>query len=82
MKTNTIFNQRLCGYLMMKGFILVDMKPNNNGSGKNVFYFKESEELLNSIDEYMTIRNEKVSDLIGVTVNRYKDSHYDGLIID
>lgn len=49
----TIFNQRLCGYLQLNGFILVGMKPNNNGNGKNVFYFKETPELLSAIAEYL-----------------------------
>lgn len=52
-KMKTIFNQRLCGYLQLNGFILVGMKPNNNGNGKNVFYFKETPELLSAIAEYL-----------------------------
>jgi hypothetical protein len=55
-KMKTIFNQRLCGFLQMKGFILVDMKPNNNGNGKNVFYFKETPELLSAIQDYIEKR--------------------------
>jgi hypothetical protein len=55
-KMKTIFNQRLCGYLQLQGFILVNMKPNNNGNGKNVFYFKETPELLSAIDEYLANR--------------------------
>jgi hypothetical protein len=68
MKMKTIFNQRIAGYLMMKGFVLADMRPNENGSGKNVFYFKESDELLSSMDEYKLIRNDEVKKLIKVTM--------------
>ena len=56
MKMKTIFNQRLCGYLQLKGFILVGMRPNENGNGKNVFYFKETSELLSAIQEYLSNR--------------------------
>ncbi len=55
-KMKTIYNQRLCGYLQMKGFILVDIKPNKNGNGRNVFFFKETPELLSSIQEYLDKR--------------------------
>jgi hypothetical protein len=55
-KMKTIFNQRMCGYLQMNGFILVDMKPYNNGNGKNVFYFKETPELLSAMNEYLENR--------------------------
>lgn len=67
-KMKTIFNQRMCGYLMMKGFVLAAMRPNEDGSGKNVFYFKKSEELLSAMNEYMTIRNENISSLIKITM--------------
>jgi hypothetical protein len=52
----TIYNQRLCGFLQMRGFILVDIKPNKNGNGKNVFFFKETPELLAAIQEYLDDR--------------------------
>jgi hypothetical protein len=68
MKMKTIFNQRMCGYLQMKGFILVDMRPNDNGSGKNVFYFKETPELLSSMQKYLEIRNDDVNKLVKVTL--------------
>lgn len=55
-KMKTIYNQRLCGYLQLNGFILVDLKPNKNGNGKNVFFFKETPELLTAIQEYLDRR--------------------------
>ena len=44
-KLKTIFSIKLAGVLMQNGFVLVDMRPNTNGSGKNVFYFNDSPEL-------------------------------------
>ena len=51
-KNKIIFNQRLAGYLMLNGFVLIDTRPDTNGSGRNVFFFKESQELLDKISEY------------------------------
>jgi len=44
-KNKTIFSQKLAAYLMDRGFVLLDMRRDVKGSGKNVFYFKNSEEL-------------------------------------
>lgn len=52
MENKLIFSQRLAGYLMMRGFILINMRPNNDGSGKNVFFFKTTPELESAINEY------------------------------
>lgn len=54
-KMITIFNQRLCGYLMMKGFVLVAMSENKHCAGKNVFFFNDSEELQKSIGEFKNL---------------------------
>ena len=51
-KMITIFNQKLCGYLMMKGFVLVAMSKNKHCTNKNVFFFNNSEELQESINEF------------------------------
>lgn len=51
-KNKTIFSQKLAAYLMMRGFVLLDMKRDSKGSGKNVFYFKNSEELQQAIFDY------------------------------
>ena len=40
--------------LMQKGFVLVEMRPNTNGNGKNVFYFNNSSELEKIVSEYKT----------------------------
>ena len=44
-KMITIFNQRLCGYLQMKGFVLVGMAENKHCAGKNVFFFNDIDDL-------------------------------------
>ena len=51
-KMRTIFSQKLAGILMQKGFVLVEMRPNTNGNGKNVFYFNDSDELKLAMEEY------------------------------
>lgn len=51
-KLTPIFSMNLAGILMTKGFVLVKMKPNTNDSGKNVFYFKYSPELMAIVDSY------------------------------
>ncbi len=53
-KIKTVFSQKLAGYLMMKGFVLVGMEQGRNNSGKNVFYFNNSDELKLSMIEYKT----------------------------
>ena len=51
-KMKTIFSMKLAGVLMQNGFVLVDMKPNTNGSGKNVFYFNDSSDLEKIVTQY------------------------------
>lgn len=48
----TIFSQRLAGYLMYKGFVLGNIKPDDDRSGRNVFFFKNSENIQKTIKEY------------------------------
>ena len=55
-KMKTIFNQKLCGYLLMRGFVLVAMCPNNNGNGRNVFHFNDSPELEDAMQDYLNKR--------------------------
>lgn len=56
-KMITIFSQKMAGYLMIKGFVLVDMKPNTNGNGKNVFYFNRSSELSAAMQKFQEVKN-------------------------
>ena len=49
-----IFNQRMAGYLMLKGYVLLDMRPDiNSSSGKNVFVFKQTPHTRNSMSDYL-----------------------------
>ena len=54
-KFYTVFSLRLAGYLMMHGFVLMDMREHIDGSGKKVFYFMKSPELEKLIGEYTKI---------------------------
>lgn len=51
--TFTIYSQKLAGYLMQKGFILIDMQEDIKPTGRNVFLFKNTPQLRTAIDEYM-----------------------------
>lgn len=51
-KMKTIFSQRLAGHLMTKGFVLVGMEQGRDNSGKNVFYFNDSDELRLAMEVY------------------------------
>lgn len=53
-KSFIIYSQKMAGYLMQKGFVLVDMQPDLKKSGRNVFFFKDSPQLKSAIDEYMS----------------------------
>ncbi|MBC2456601.1 DUF5659 domain-containing protein [Clostridium beijerinckii] len=48
----TINSMPVAGYLMMKGFILLDKKRNYNNQERWVYYFKESSELRQTMSEY------------------------------
>lgn len=47
-----IFSMKLAGYLMQRGFVLLDMRKNTDQSNRNVFLFNESNELRCAIDDY------------------------------
>lgn len=53
-----VFNQKLAGYLMMNGFVLIKTRPDIKGSGRNVFVFYNTPALRTVIDNYM-IQNDK-----------------------
>ena len=48
----TIFSQRLAGYLMLSGFRLAEMRKDEKGTMKNIFFFVDSEELQKEIKNY------------------------------
>lgn len=51
-KFMAIFSLRMAGYLMLHGFVLMDMREHIDGSGKKVFYFLKTPELENMMEEY------------------------------
>jgi hypothetical protein len=53
----TIFSQKLAGFLMQKGFVLMDLADSNDNSGRKVFYFKQSNVIEDAIKEYKQLRN-------------------------
>lgn len=55
-KYYTIFSMRLAGYLMQQGFVLIGMRPNVNKPDKNVFIFRDSVPLQDSISKYLAQR--------------------------
>jgi hypothetical protein len=54
-KYRYIFSQRLAGYLMQKGFILLRLNKNLDDPTKNVFLFKDSKEIESAIQEYQKL---------------------------
>ncbi|ABR48991.1 hypothetical protein Amet_2841 [Alkaliphilus metalliredigens QYMF] len=52
MEFKTIFSMKMAGYLMQRGFVLLDIRESDDGSGRKVFYFKQSEMLSNAMNEY------------------------------
>ena len=73
-KMITIFNQRLCGYLQMKGFVLVGMAENKHCAGKNVFFFNDTDELRKAIKEF---KDNKVTEQVTPTLlfQMYKETN-------
>ena len=49
-KDISILSQKLAGKLMVLGYVLQDMKKNNNESGKNVFFFRNSDAIKKDIE--------------------------------
>lgn len=52
-----IFSQRLAGYLMQRGFVLLDMRKNMDQSNKNVYMFNDSNKLRAAIFDYGNLKN-------------------------
>lgn len=51
-----IFSQRLAGYLMFRGFVLLKMCDDLKDGRKHVFIFKESDELRRAINDYSKLK--------------------------
>ena len=51
-----IFNQKLAGFLMLKGFKLLEVEPNRNIKDFNIFTFEKSNKLDKAIEQYQEIK--------------------------
>ena len=56
LKTIRIYSMKLAGIAMSRGFVLLSMEKNNDGSGRNVFFFNDSPDLQKLITEYKASR--------------------------
>ena len=52
-------SQKLAGYLMLRGFVLHALQPDNN-SNRNIFLFGKSDGLLQAIESYKINKWEEV----------------------
>ena len=49
-----IFNQRMAGYLMLKGYVLLEMRPDiKSSSHKNIFLFRDTPQPRQSMSDYL-----------------------------
>ena len=55
-KFMAIFSLKMAGYLMMHGFVLMNLREHIDGSGKKVFYFIKSPELEKTMEEYKNFK--------------------------
>lgn len=46
-----IYSQRMAALLMLRGFVLLELKKNDRHPNKNVFIFKDTLELRNAMKE-------------------------------
>jgi hypothetical protein len=53
-ETKIIYSQKLAGFLMNKGFVLIAMEKDKNiNSNRNIFLFNKSEKLEKAISCYL-----------------------------
>lgn len=48
----TVFSNRMAGYLMQKGFVLLGVFPHRYQPGRNVYRFCDTPALHDAIDQY------------------------------
>ena len=58
-KFMVVYSLRMAGYLMMHGFVLMDLREHIDGSGKKEFYFINSQKLKKVMEEYKNNRKQK-----------------------
>ena len=54
---HVIKSQSMATFLMMKGFRLIKLQKDRNNPNRNVYLFKDSEELRKAITEYTVNKN-------------------------
>jgi hypothetical protein len=52
LKKTVVFNQKVAGYLMLKGFTLKGIEKYHKNPNMNVFIFNDSEQLKEQISKY------------------------------
>lgn len=52
-----VFNQRLAGFLMLRGFKSLAVEPNRDIKDFNIFSFEKSDKLNRTIKQYEEIKN-------------------------
>lgn len=53
-KSYIVYSQKMTGYLMQRGFVLIDMQPDLKNTRRNVFFFNNTRKLQSAVDEYMS----------------------------
>ena len=61
-KTIAIYSQRVAGYLMQRGFVLVRLIPDQFDSNKHNFVFGDSENLQRAIKDYQKENHSKCTE--------------------
>ena len=56
MKFKIVYNMRLAGFLMQKGYVLMNISENEQASGKKVFFFKYTNGIEVDIQKYLNNR--------------------------
>lgn len=55
-RTIPVFSQKLAAELMLAGYNLISMSPNTTRADKNVYYFRNSDEITAEIAKYASTR--------------------------
>lgn len=58
-KNISIFNNKLAGFLMYKGFVLqkIGISKNSKERKLNIYYFNDNEDIKKSINEFKELHN-------------------------
>lgn len=55
-KTLPIYSMKLAGLAMYRGFVLQFVDKSKDSSGRNIFYFNNTPELVDFINEYRILK--------------------------